>query len=634
MSGIAGIYRLNDRPVDPANLDRMVDRLNHRGPDGSALWSRGSVGVGHQMLHTTEESNLEVPPLVDRDRDVVLSSDARIDNREELIWRLGPELPHERPPTDGELILAAYRKWGRKCPERLLGVFAFVLWDGRKQRLFCARDPFGIKPFYYYHRPSRLFAFGSEIKALLSLEEVPEDIDETRIADYLACICSNKTYTFYKHIRRLPPGHRLTVLREDFRIESYWTLTLPEELQLGSTRDYVEIFRERFTEAVDCRLRRSPKTGAFLSGGLDSASIVSVAQEIEYARDREPLDTFSAAFANVPECDERSYIEILVQRARLRSHFVEIDAYDPVAELPDVLDILDEPMVGNLFNLTWRIGGRISDQGIRVVLDGHGGDEVLSHGYGWPEELARQGRWVKLFRELRRTRHRLNRGQLLWYYWLSYGILPLRVSKQIWSMTNYPSSRNRSDNYPVYGWQDLLRDKFIRQTNLEQRVTTYRQTFESASTERRRHYNTLRSPLQARAFEELNHKSAAHEIESQFPFWDGRLVSFCLSLPSGQKRENGIGRMILRRAMKDTVPDQIRKREDKTDFSPSVIRAVKNTNPSLERTFDEVVDSVSQYIDPSAVRTLLDRGLEEEGVRSADTVDTIGKILMLGLWLK
>src|SRR4028118_649697 len=164
MSAIAGIYYLDGRPVDCADLGRMVDTLAHRGPDGADVWCEESVGLGHRMLWTTPESLLEKLPLVDQTGNLVITADARIDNRDELIEVLGlTDHPAEKI-TDSQLILAAYERWGDRCPEYLLGDFAFAIWDRRQQQLFCARDHMGVKPFYYYHS-DRLLVFASEIRS-------------------------------------------------------------------------------------------------------------------------------------------------------------------------------------------------------------------------------------------------------------------------------------------------------------------------------------------------------------------------------------------------------------------------------------------------------------------------------------
>jgi asparagine synthase (glutamine-hydrolysing) len=177
VSGIVAVYHLDRRPVCRKDLEGMSLILAHRGPDGAGLWSEGAVGLGHRMLWTTQESLGERLPMVSKNGRFVLTADARIDNRPEVLAALGLTDRPDGKVSDSALILAAYEIWGVRCPERLLGDFAFVLWDRHQQTLFCARDHFGVKPLYYYYRPGHLFACASEIKALLCLPEVPRVAD-------------------------------------------------------------------------------------------------------------------------------------------------------------------------------------------------------------------------------------------------------------------------------------------------------------------------------------------------------------------------------------------------------------------------------------------------------------------------
>ncbi|HYO45512.1 MAG TPA: asparagine synthetase B, partial [Gemmatimonadota bacterium] len=178
MSGVFGLWRLDGRPVAQAACDEMSRLLAHRGPDGFGVWSDGPLGLGHRMLRTTREAEREIQPLATADGDLVLTADTRIDNREALIVALGLRgLPRE-DITDADLILASYRSWGERCAEHWIGDFALVIWDSRTRRLFCARDPFGVKPLYYHYTPGRIFAFASEVEALLALEDVSDEIDE------------------------------------------------------------------------------------------------------------------------------------------------------------------------------------------------------------------------------------------------------------------------------------------------------------------------------------------------------------------------------------------------------------------------------------------------------------------------
>ncbi len=278
MSAIVGIYYLDNRPVNSLHLDHMLKSLAHRGPDGAEAWQEGPIGLGHGRLWTTPESVQEKLPLVNKTGDFILTADARIDNRNELIAALEVTDRPSHEITDGELILRAYERWGEYCPEKLLGDFAFALWDRRRQVLFCARDPFGVKPFYYYHS-DRIFAFASEIKALLCLPEVPRRLNEVRVADYLLSILEDKVITFYWEIFRLPPGHGMTVGRERVLIRSYWSLDPTYAIRYDSNEEYAEAFHDLFREAVCCRLRSAFPIGSTLSGGLDSSSVVCMARK-------------------------------------------------------------------------------------------------------------------------------------------------------------------------------------------------------------------------------------------------------------------------------------------------------------------------------------------------------------------
>ncbi len=401
MSGIAGIYYLDDRPVDRADLERMVDILAHRGPEGADVWCEGFVGLGHRMLWTTPESLLEQLPLKDRTGNLILTADARIDNRDELISALSLNDRPAEKITDSDLILATYEKWGDRCPEKLIGDFAFAIWDGRNQKLFCARDHFGIKPFYYYYQPGKVFVLASEIKALYTLPSHPRRINELREAEYLLNILE-KANTFYQDIFRLPAGHKMTVTHKSIKLCSYWSLDPSRELRLGSNNEYAEAFSEIFTESVHCRLRSAYSIGSTLSGGLDSSSITCAASKLLLHNGNQPLHTFSTVFDEIPECDERSFINaVLVQeKENLIPHYINGDHLSPLTDIDRVLWHQDEPFfAANLF-LYWNLCRSVKSSGVRILLDGLDGDTVISHGMGYLTELASTGKWFSLTKEL------------------------------------------------------------------------------------------------------------------------------------------------------------------------------------------------------------------------------------------
>ena len=359
MSGIVGIYFLDGRPVDRMVLERMTESIAHRGPDRAGMWNRGSVGLGHRMLWTTPESLHEQLPLVNPVRlgsrvglssygvnergKLILTADARIDNREELMAALDLTGDPEREISDSELILSAYERWGECCSEKLLGDFAFAIWDGRRQHLFLARDHFGVKPIYYY-RSSRVFVFASEIKALLCVPEVPRRLNEARVADYLVPMMDDRVVTFYKEIFRLPPGHSMIVGREEVPARPYWALDPSHEVRYRSDGEYAEAFCQLFTEAVRCRLRSAFPVGSMLSGGLDSSSVVCMARALLRENGNQRLHSFSAIFEDVPECDERPFINAILAQGGLEPHFVHADRISPLADLDRVFHHEEEAL--------------------------------------------------------------------------------------------------------------------------------------------------------------------------------------------------------------------------------------------------------------------------------------------------
>jgi asparagine synthase (glutamine-hydrolysing) len=288
----------------------MLTTLAHRGPDGAHMWCEGAVGLGHLTLCTTPEARHETLPLAASR--AVLTADMRLDNRAELLSALGLRHDPGDERCDSQILLAAYDKWGEACPQHLLGDFAFAIWDGCRQRLFCARDHMGLKPFYYYASP-RVFVCASEIKALWCEPSVSPRVNELRVGYHLI-FRDDPANTFYRDIRRLPPGHALSVTLEGERLTRYWALDPTHELHLSSNEAYAEQFEALFTEAVRCRLRTSHAVGSILSGGLDSSSITCVAHQLMQEQGTPPLHVFSARFSGNGNTDEQPYVDAVLER--------------------------------------------------------------------------------------------------------------------------------------------------------------------------------------------------------------------------------------------------------------------------------------------------------------------------------
>ncbi|MCU0565402.1 MAG: lasso peptide isopeptide bond-forming cyclase [Oculatellaceae cyanobacterium Prado106] len=568
MSGILGLFYRDRRSVTAAEMSDMMTCLSHRGGDGSGTWIEGCcVGLGHQMLWTTPESLLEKQPLVQSS--YVLTADARIDNRDELIAELGLTAPVEKI-TDSDLILAAYEKWQEACPEHLLGDFAFAIWDQHKQQMFCARDHFGVKPFYY-HCTDQVFVFASEIKALLAIASVPRELNEARVANYLLTEFDDTSITFYQDIFRLPPAHTLTVCADSLQTNLYWQLNPYQSLQFETAEQYAEEFRKIFTEAVRCRLRSALPVGSMLSGGLDSSSITCVASRLLAGQ---KLSTFSALFEQVPECDERPYIHAVLEQENLASHDIHGDRISPLIDLDRVMWHQDQPLSAYNLYLNWSLYKVAQGCNTRVILDGFDGDSTVSHGTAYLKDLLQARQWLRLYQEIRGLTEHFNpkfRGmfwQILWRSKVRGAIAKIpplhkvqRAVNKIWRWLKPAAPQNS------IAWDDTIHPDFIQRLQLEtrrqQNLISIPQDLSAAKAE---HYYNLVRGVMPHTLENLDHAAAAFSIELRFPFWDKRLIEFCLAIPPEQKMGQGWTRLVMRQAMAGILPESVQWRKGKANM--------------------------------------------------------------------
>jgi asparagine synthase (glutamine-hydrolysing) len=640
MSAIAGIFHRHGRPATHADLQPMIDVLAHRGPDRAGLCCHGPAGLGHRLLWTTPESLHEILPLVHDAGRLVLTADARIDNRDELIRALDLD---DRPPaemTDSHLILAAYERWGQRCPEHLLGDFAFAIWDGRRQTFFCARDHLGVKPFYYY-LSGQLFAFASEIKALFCLAEVPQRLNEERVADYLAFIFDDATVTFYQDIVRLEPACSLLVQRESTAGQSYWSLDPTRDLKLASDEAYAEAFRHIFTQAVSCRLRSAFPVGSLLSGGLDSSSIACVAARLLADEGRGPLPTFSAIFDEVTECDERPFIDAVLAQGNFVPHTVHGDRLNLFDHVDSMHWHLDEPFFAPNLVMGWGLNRCVQDNNVRVLLDGFDGDSAVSHGYGYLKELARAGRWLALATNVRGAA-RIHNSPAWWPYWAylrAYQLQPLLDRsppvRRTWQKGRTWWRRAQSwsgQAARLLAWDALVNPDFAGRTGLQERYRASRQgSPEAALTEREQHYRVLTQGLRPFALEVLDKAAAAFAVEPRYPFWDRRLVEFCLALPPEQKLHRGWSRVVLRRAMAGILPLQVQWRAGKLDFSPNVAHGLRTFGRQyLDSLIYNDAAPIQAYVNVPVLQQAYRQFLSEDDARSRFLV---WQAASLALWL-
>lgn len=627
MSGIAAILNRTGRhPKNTSAMQGMLHAIRHRGRDGAGRWSRDGISLGCAHLHTIP-CETEEPCL---DGDMAIVADIRLDNREELLEALGQS---DRAISDSGLVLAAYRRWGEECPSRLLGDFAFALWDGGRQVLFCARDHFGVKPFYYHLGTDRL-VLASELKALFAVAGIEPNVDERHMAAILAGFIDETHDTHYIGVSRLPPAHALVVTATGSRQWAYWQL----EPSVAVPRpDNSEHFLSLFEQAVTARMRGSNAVGTMLSGGLDSSSIAMVASRLQAGGDK--LATFSLAFDPQSGMDERPFIEAVLARGDFAANFIPVNDHAPFSDFEAVLREQEGIFLATGLSVSRQLYPAAAGKSLRVILDGFGGDEVVSHGYGLLRELAQSGQWIALRRELRAFADTYgdNRDRLLLTFLTSYGPgRHLRPLVRAIARARSHLVRSGMDAPQTPAWRRFINKDFASRTDLFERIGAHaRLSRETASSEAAYHRWLISSPGVAHGFEVLDKTAASAGIEPRYPFWDKRLVEFCVALPASEKLQQGWSRSILRRAMDGILPPVVQWRRDKVDFKANlVIGLLRHHRPLLDSVLVRDVDGIGEYVNLPELAAACERMAASPDAARGDEVQFIWRAISLALWLR
>ncbi|MEM9264902.1 MAG: asparagine synthase-related protein [Cyanobacteria bacterium P01_F01_bin.13] len=583
MSAICGIVHLDGQPVAAQALEQMMAALEAYGPDGSHLWQEGSAALGHQMLHTTPESLHESVPWQDGLTELVITADARLDNRDELFTALAIPPTVGRHVSDTQLILRAYIKWGDQSPQHLLGDFAFAIWDGRQQKLFCARDIFGVRPFFYHSSP-RCFLFASDLKALLATTEVPHQLNELLLAAFLQqedITFAQKSLTFYEGIHKLPPAHCLTLTPTQQKIQCYWSTEAIPEIRLESKADYAAMLRDLLDQAVHCRLRSAFPVGAHLSGGLDSSTIAVIAARALRTQGQ-ALRGFSwspplTTDITTPE-DERRLIEEICHREKIDCHYVALTGQDMINVWSR--SFITEPT--EMMHFEQKVQAEITNQKTRVVLSGWGGDEAISfNGRGYFAELFLQGHWWTLYQELkhRGELHGLGMRQQV----VDKILLPLLPDALVtrWPLMNH------------IGYQPAGQSAYIH-PQLLQKVQSSEETLPQLPVLLRERAGVRTNQRLLLANGHLTNRMESWAISGgqtqsvySYPLLDRRIVEFALGIPVDMFFQEGWKRYLFRLATADLLPDQVR--WNKTKQEVAVDAQLSTSQADIAETWKNII---------------------------------------------
>ncbi len=520
-------------------------------------------------------------------------ADARLDGRSSLAAALDLTAPAAEALTDSQLILAAYARWGEDCPRRLLGDYAFAIRDERKGTVFCARDHIGARPFFYVLDETR-FAFAGDIETLLDRTGISAELDEDAVAYGLSVFASLPAdRTFLKHVRRLAPGHSLTLTAGNARIRRYWSPEAVPEVRLKDDDAYRDAFLDLHRRAVDDRLASEGRIGVHVSGGLDCSGIAAAAARTLRARGAPPPFGFSwqsRADEGAPLEGERAWIDTVGRETGIEVFSAQATPEDLVALFQR--DWARGPDVGNLLHED-AIQRRAGSLGVRVMLSGWGGDEAASfNGRGYYPQLLRQGRLGALARQGRAH------GRSLPHFALSHGLLPLLSAL-------LPASRGPQNS--------LINPAFLHRTRPPApppiRTTSIR----------RAQMDLLNDGHITQRLEDWAVNGRRHGIEYRYPLLDRRIMEFAYGLPPEQFRRGSWNRWLMRNAMATLLPAEIAWNPSKDEpqrieeLNPALLAAMSAIGGMLDRRPHP--PTRAGFVDMQDLRRRLDDPWEDGRVR-------------------
>lgn len=589
MCGIAGIIHCaSPKPIDPARVERMCDAIAHRGPDGSGVWTDHGVALGHRRLSIIDLAG-SPQPMHSADGRAVIVFNGEIYNYRALRRELAEGGAQFRTDGDTEVILAAWQRWGPECLSRLQGMFAFALYDREQRTLFLARDRFGVKPLFMGELSDGGIAFASELKALLAHPQLRRTLDPLAVEDYLAWGYVPDHRSILAHVSKLPAGHyRLLHMGKQAAAPQRWYDLSFAERHRGSDRDLEAELVHRMEEAVRSRMVADVPLGAFLSGGVDSSSVVALmAQE-----SRAPVTTCSIGF-DVAAVDESAYAEQIAQSFGTDHESRRVDP-DDFAAIELVAGMYDEPFADASALPTWRVC-ELARQHVTVALSGDGADEafagyrrqVFQHQEGRVRGMIPSGLRSAVIGPLARLYPKADWAPQKLRAKATLSALAMSDSAAYASALSVtgPDARAR-----------LYSDVYERQRGAyraEDRLIELMDSAPARSALDRAQYADCAFWLPGDILTKVDRASMAVSLEAREPLLDHRLVEFAARLPERLRVKGGTGKYLLKKAMERHLPHDILYRPKQGFVTPigewfrgplaSQARAIA-TSPSLRET--------------------------------------------------
>ena len=618
MSGaIGGVIDFNNLKINENIAENMIKALKKYKIDKvNSINRKNSLMVCGQIIITEENIN-EVLPYYKEDTNLFITADVILDNRKELFKEFNIIEEKQKITTDSELILMAYEKYGEECPKYLLGDFAFVIFDEKKEKVFCARDHMGGRTLYYNFQKGR-FIFGTLTSLIFPLLHNKE-LNERWITDFLSLFGpmhnSEATETIYKEIYQLEPAHYMVITKNNIVKNKYWNpLKDVKPLKLKNHDEYVKRFLEIFEEAVKCRLRTVGQVGIMVSGGLDSGSIAAIASK-ELKKEEKvlkgysflPIESYSNKIVNHRIADESEYVNILKNYCgNLDITYCRNDNINSLTNIDELIGIFEQP-IKTLENSYWVTGmaKQSSEDGVKVLLIGQNGNVSISFGdfFIHMQTLIRQLKFGEVISEVNAANKRYGKPKKAIYSTIISNAIPYKIKK----------IRHRKEDTIENKFEDsVIKLDLVKKYNVEERFDKkgYNSVITKVGTLKETRKSILDEATLAHIGIMETKDSLAYGIIKRDPSKDKRIMEFCLSIPSEAYVHEGEERYLIRSSMVGILPEEIR-----TNWRNRGIQSadwVERLLPDWDKTKNQVKEAlmdneVKKYVDIEKVEGLLEK---------------------------
>lgn len=618
MCGICGVFDTYQRNrVDKETLQRMCDVLKHRGPDDEGIFVDKNIGLGHRRLSIIDLAGGH-QPIYNENHSIWIVFNGEIYNHNELRKNLEQKGHHYYTLSDTESIIHSYEEWGDDCVNELRGMFAFCIWDSKKNKLLMARDRLGVKPLYYMFKDGRLI-FASEIKSILQDKNINKEVNPKALHNYISLQYIPAPETIFKGIYKLPPGYILKCSDVGIELKKYWELYLSKDEPVQNEDYYIQRLLELLKESVNLRLISDVPLGAFLSGGIDSSAVVGMMGELM----NQPVKTFSIGFnvGNKEGYNELKYARITSKYFQTDHHEEVVNAKDIYRYLPRAIWHFDEPLADYAAIPTYLIS-KLAREYVTVVLTGEGADELFGgyeryHG----ERLIHCYQKIPYFLRMRIIDSLVKK------------VPGLTKAKKLVERASIPIKTRYNSSCP---FEHKLRQKlytkdFKNEIGQIESIDVFSAYFDDELPDYLNNifYADIKTWLPEDLLMKVDKMSMMTSLEAREPYLDHKLVEFCSNIPGNLKIKGTTLKYIFKKAMNGFLPNEIIHRK-KHGFTLPIKIWFRNEFQELSKILIDSQAQKREYFNIEFVKQML----KEHQLGIADHSLRLWTLLTLELWFR